>query len=154
MAAQLTLLPHDLAALRGLLDVISDPVVLFDEALDVLQSNPSAQLKLGLAPGRSVHSLQTSHGGRLGDWLRLASRALTDGRKGPAAPLLSLPKNQRATLTLAALEPAGDDKARWLLHARLEDKPAAKTAVAKAAAAKPATANCGVFGFPVIKNGS
>ena len=131
MAAQLTLLPHDLAALRGLLDVISDPVVLFNDALEVLQSNASAQGKLGLQPGRSVHTLQTSHGGRLGDWLRLASRALTEGRKGPAAPLLSLPKNQRAALTLMALEPAGDDPARWLLHARLEDKPAAKTAAGK-----------------------
>ena len=140
MAAQLTLLPHDLAALRGLLDVISDPVVVFNDAMEVLQSNPSARLKLGLEPGRSVHALQTSHGGRLGDWLRLASRALTEGRKGPAAPLLSLPKNQRAALTLVALEPAGDDPARWLLHARLEDKPAAQTAAPKTAAAEsPAT---------------
>ena len=137
MAAQLTLLPHDLAALRGLLDMISDPVVLFSEALDVLQSNPSARLKLGLEPGRNVHTLQTSHGGRLGDWLRLASRALTEGRKGPAAPLLNLPENRRAALTLVALEPAGDDAARWLLHARIEDKPVAKSAAAKLAPAEP-----------------
>ena len=54
MAAQLTLLPHDLAALRGLLDLISDPVVLLNEQLDVLQSNPSAQQCLGLSPERKL----------------------------------------------------------------------------------------------------
>ncbi|CAN5295305.1 PAS domain S-box protein [soil metagenome] len=151
MSAQLTLLPHDLAALRGLLDLVSDPVVLLDEALEVLQCNPSAQHKLGLAPGgapQSLHALQTSHGGRLGDWLRLASRAMTEGRKGPAAPHLSLAKGQRAALTLVALEAVGDDKARWLLHVRLEDRPAAKAG--DAAKLPPAPAAAGALDAVVL----
>ena len=140
MAAQLSLLAHDLAALRGLLALISDPIVLLNEQMDVLQSNPSAQQALGLTPERPLQSLQTSHGGRLGDWLRLASRAIAEGRKGPAAPSLNLARGQRAALTLMPLEPMKDDGACWLLHVRLEAKPTAKAATTKpvAAAAPPA----------------
>eukprot|EP01137_Pigoraptor_chileana_P002796 Opistho-2@42131 len=128
MASQLSLLPQDLAALRGLLGVIGDPMLLLNEALEVTEANPPAEALLGGAPSRGLKALHTSHGGRLGDWLRLASRAVTEGRRPPAAPSLNLPAGQRASLNLVALEPAEDDSARWLLHARIEGKPAAKTA--------------------------
>ncbi|MFY7866127.1 PAS domain S-box protein [Roseateles sp.] len=128
---QLSLLPQDQAALRGLFNLISDPVLLLDEALQVLEANAGALQLLdhapGQSPGKGLHGLHTSHGGRLGDWLRLASRALMDGRMGPPAPGLKLAGGQRALLTLVALEPQGaEDAARWLLHARPEEKPRGK----------------------------
>ncbi len=128
---QLSLLPQDQAALRGLFNLISDPVLLLDESLQVLEANGGAALMLDHAPGQStgkgLHGLRTSHGGRLGDWLRLASRAMLDGRKGPPAPSLKLAGGQRAQLTLLALEPQSpEDAARWLLHVRPEDKPRSK----------------------------
>jgi len=134
MSAQLSLLPHDLAALRGLLGLISDPVVVLSETLDVLESNPAAEALLGLTPERGLHGMPTSHGGKLGDWLRLSSRAIREGRRGPAAPSLNLVKGQRAALRLVALDHAGGDAARWLLHARLEEKPAGKRTASPAGA--------------------
>ncbi|MEJ6006855.1 PAS domain S-box protein [Paucibacter sp. AS339] len=137
---QLSLLPQDQAALRGLFNLISDPVLLLDEALQVLEANAGALQMLeqapGQSPGKGLHGLHTSHGGRLGDWLRLASRALLDGRKGPPAPGLKLAGGQRALLTLVALEPQGaEDAARWLLHARPEEKPRGKLKPSAASAA-------------------
>ena len=122
---QLSLLPQDLAALQGLLGLVSDPVLLLGEALDVLEANPAAQQLLGQGPGQQakpLHSLQTSHGGRLGDWLRLASRAMQDGRRGPPTPGLKLEQGQRASLTLVPLQAQEDHAARWLLHVRAEEK--------------------------------
>ena len=132
MSAQLSLLPQDLAALRGVFGLISDPVLLLGEALEVLEANPSAQSLLeqaaGLSAGKGLHGLQTSHGGRVGDWLRLASRALLDGRQGPPPTGIKLASGQRALLTLVALEPRADDAARWMLHARPEEKHRGKPA--------------------------
>lgn len=141
---QLSLLPQDQAALRGLFNLISDPVLLLDEALQVLEANSGAVQMLdhapGQSPGKGLHGLHTSHGGRLGDWLRLASRALLDGRKGPPAPGLKLAGGQRALLTLVALEPQGpEDAARWLLHARPEEKPRGKLKPGHAASPAPVT---------------
>ncbi|RQO56393.1 hypothetical protein DBR47_17920 [Paucibacter sp. KBW04] len=142
--SQLSLLPQDLAALRGLLLLISDPVLLLGENLELLEANPAAQQLLGQGPGQQakpLHTLQTSHGGRLGDWLRLASRAQLDGRRGPPAPGLKLDKGQHATLSLVALEAQEDNPARWLLHARSEEKTKPKSSLPKTPlSAKPATA--------------
>ncbi|MCV2351860.1 PAS domain S-box protein [Paucibacter sp. Y2R2-4] len=137
-------MPQDQAALRGLFNLISDPVLLLDEALQVLEANSGAVQMLdhapGQSPGKGLHGLHTSHGGRLGDWLRLASRALLDGRKGPPATGLKLAGGQRALLTLVALEPQGpDDAARWLLHARPEEKPRGKLKPGHAASPAPVT---------------
>ncbi|OYU27137.1 MAG: hypothetical protein CFE41_12135 [Burkholderiales bacterium PBB2] len=132
LSAQLSLLPQDLAALRGVFGLISDPVLLLGEALEVVEANPSAQSLLeqaaGLSGGKGLHGLQTSHGGRVGDWLRLASRALLDGRQGPPPTGIKLANGQRALLTLVALEPRADDAARWMLHARPEEKHRGKPA--------------------------
>ncbi|WP_271009964.1 PAS domain S-box protein [Paucibacter sp. B51] len=137
LSAQLSLLPQDLAALRGVFGLISDPVLLLGEALEVLEANPSAQSLLeqaaGLSGGKGLHGLQTSHGGRVGDWLRLASRALLDGRQGPPPTGIKLANGQRALLTLVALEPRADDAARWMLHARPEEKHRGKPAAGKLA---------------------
>ncbi|WIV99359.1 PAS domain S-box protein [Kinneretia aquatilis] len=139
LSAQLSLLPQDLAALRGVFGLISDPVLLLGEALEVLEANPSAQSLLeqaaGLSGGKGLHGLQTSHGGRVGDWLRLASRALLDGRQGPPPTGIKLANGQRALLTLVALEPRADDAARWMLHARPEEKHRGKPAAGKLAGA-------------------
>jgi len=142
--SQLSLLPQDPAALRGLLLLISDPVLLLSENLELLEANPAAQQLLGQHPGqamRPLHAMQTSHGGRLGDWLRLASRAQLDGRRGPPAPGLKLDNGQRASLSLVALEAQEDSAARWLLHARTDEKTRPKSSLSKAAAAaKPGPA--------------
>lgn len=139
LSAQLSLLPQDLAALRGVFGLISDPVLLLGEALEVLEANPSAQSLLeqaaGLSGGKGLHGLQTSHGGRVGDWLRLASRALLDGRQGPPPTGIKLANGQRALLTLVALEPRADDAPRWMLHARPEEKHRGKPAAGKLAGA-------------------
>ncbi|MCV2367383.1 PAS domain-containing sensor histidine kinase [Roseateles oligotrophus] len=146
MSEQLSLLPQDLAALRGLFGLINDPLMLLGESLELLEANPSALGLLEQAPGqgsaKGLHGLQTSHGGRLGDWLRLASRALIDGRRGPPAPSIKLGSGQRALLTLVALPPQDQtDLARWLLHAKAEDKPRAKIAASLTApTAVPAAA--------------
>lgn len=130
MSDQLSLLPQDLTALRGVLSLISDPVLLLSETLDVLEANPAAMELLGLSPGhelaKGLHHLQTHRGGRLGDWLRLASRALQEGRCGPPAPSLKLVGGQRAAVTLVALQPLEGDTARWLLHGKLEQALRAK----------------------------
>lgn len=142
MSAQLSLLPQDLAALRGVFGLISDPVLLLGEALEVVEANPSAQSLLeqaaGLSGGKGLHGLQTSHGGRVGDWLRLASRALLDGRQGPPPTGIKLVSGQKALLTLVALEPRADDAARWMLHARPEGKHRGKPASGKASTPEPA----------------
>lgn len=128
MSDQLSLLPNDLTALRGLLNLVSDPVLLLDDALGVLEANPAALELLGQEQAKGLHNLQTHRGGRLGDWLRLASRALQEGRCGPPAPSLKLADGQRAALTLVALQPLVGDAARWLLHGKLEASPRAKAA--------------------------
>ena len=130
MSAQLSLLPNDLTALRGLLNLVSDPVLLLDETLGVLEANPSALALLGQEQTKGLHNLQTHRGGRLGDWLRLATRALQEGRCGPPAPSLKLADDQRAALTLVALQALDGDAARWLLHGKLEASPRAKAAPA------------------------
>ena len=141
MSEQLSLLPQDLAALRGLFGLISDPVLLLGESLDLLEANASAQALLEQTQGKGLHSLQTSHGGRLGDWLRLTSRALSEGRQGPPAPSLKLSNGQRAHLTLLALPPQGEaDLARWLLHARTEEKVRTKAALGLTSATEPSNA--------------
>jgi PAS domain S-box-containing protein len=127
MSDQLSLLPNDLTALRGLMNLVSDSVLLLDDALGMLEANPAALELLGQEQAKGfLHNLQTHRGGRLGDWLRLASRALQEGRSGPPAPSLKLADGQRAALTLVALQPLVGDAARWLLHGRLEASPRAK----------------------------
>ncbi|MET0517394.1 MAG: PAS domain S-box protein, partial [Burkholderiaceae bacterium] len=86
-------------------------------------------------------------------WLHTASRALGDGQRVPAAPGLALPAGQRAQLTLSALPAAAGDAARWLLHARLEDKPAARTGsralkAAGSALPKPVRPSARIAGKP------
>src|SRR6478752_5942002 len=103
MPSQLSLLPQDLAALRGLLALISDPVLVLNEALELLESNPAAQALLGLTAERGLSGLPTSHGGKLGDWLRLSSRAITEGRRGPTPASLTLSNGLRAGLSLMPL---------------------------------------------------
>ncbi|WP_310385766.1 PAS domain S-box protein [Roseateles sp.] len=139
MSEQLSLLPQDSAALRGLFALISDPLMLLGESLELLEANPSALALLEQAPQPSIakglHGLQTSHGGRLGDWLRLASRAISEGRRGPPAPSIKLGGGQRAGLSLLALTPKdGGDLARWLLHARPDDKLRNKAPAAESSA--------------------
>ena len=130
MSDQPTLPPQDLTALRAVLNLLSDPVLLLSETLEVLEANSAALELLSQAPdqehAKGLHSLQTQHGGRLGDWLSLASRAMQEGRCGPPTPSLKLAGGQRAALTLMALPPREADAARWLLHARLADKLRAK----------------------------
>lgn len=135
MSEQLSLLPQDLAALRGLFALIGDPLILLGESLELLEANPSALALLEQTPHQSkgLHGLQTNHGGRLGDWLRLASRAIGEDRRGPPAPSIKLTNGQSAPLTLVAMTPKDDsDLARWLLHIRAEAKPRAKAPAVEA----------------------
>ncbi len=137
MSEQLSLLPQDLAALRGLFGLISNPLMLLGESLELLEANASALALLEQTPHQSkgLHGLQTSHGGRLGDWLRLASRAISEERRGPPAPSIKLSGGQRAPLTLVALTPKDEaDPARWLLHAGVEVKPRSKSPAAESTA--------------------
>ena len=131
--AQATHGAHDLAALRGLLGLMSDPVLLLSEALDLLEANPSALQHLDPMPARGWTQWRTSHGGRLGDWVKLASRAIAEGRGAPPAAGLTLDDGRHAMLALIPL-PAQDDGGtntntntnapRWLLHARMAERPA------------------------------
>lgn len=114
--SQLPLLTHDLAALRSLMGQLSDPLLLLNAGLQVLEANTSAYRLLGLQADRSLQSLRTGSGGRLQDWLRQATLALDGGRRAPATPTLALADGGRAQLSLLALQ--GDDAARWLLHAQ------------------------------------
>lgn len=114
--AQLPLLTHDLAALRSLMGQLSDPLLLLDASLHVLEANSAAYRLLGLPADRSLQSLRTGSGGRLQDWLRQATQAQELGRRAPATPTLALADGGRAQLSLLALQ--GDDAARWLLHAQ------------------------------------
>ncbi|MBT9495620.1 MAG: PAS domain S-box protein [Paucibacter sp.] len=139
MSEQLSLLPQDSAALRGLFALISDPLMLLGDSLELLEANASALALLEQMPqpsmAKGLHGLQTSHGGRLGDWLRLASRAISEGRRGPPAPSIKLGGGQRAGLSLLALTPKDDsDLARWLLHARPDEKLRNKTPAAEPSA--------------------
>ena len=114
--SQLPLLTHDLAALRGLMAQLSDPLLLLDAGLHVLEANSSAYRQLGLPADGSLLALRTGSGSRLQDWLRQATQAQESGRRGPPAPTLNLADGTRAQLSLMALQ--GDDDARWLLHAQ------------------------------------
>jgi len=136
--AQLSLLPQDLAALRGLMGVISDPLMVLDAQLGVLEANAPAQQSLGALPG---HGLQASLGGRLHDWLRLATQAQAQGRRAPPTPALALNTGGRAHLSLLALAGGEDDPARWLLHARVQEVAAGapkSTRLSRPAAPAPA----------------
>ena len=55
--SQLPLLTHDLAALRSLMGQLSDPLLLLDAGLQVLEANASAYRLLGLPADRSLQSL-------------------------------------------------------------------------------------------------
>lgn len=109
--AQLPLLSSDLTALHGLLALLGDPVWLLDEGLKLLEANPAAQALLPAQQGQALPQAS------LRDWLRLASSALAEERRPPAAPPLSVPGAARLRLHLLALEHGGGDGARWLLHA-------------------------------------
>lgn len=109
--AQLPLLSSDLTALHGLLALLGDPVWLLDEGLKLLEANPAAQALLPAQQGQALPQAS------LRDWLRLASAALAEERRPPAAPPLSVPGAARLRLHLLALDNGGGDGARWLLHA-------------------------------------
>ena len=121
MSAQLSPLPQDLAALRPLMPLISDPLLVLSDALVLLEANEAALQQLDVTPGRGLQHLHTSHGGKLGDWIRVARRAITEGRKGPPPTGLLLKQGRQATLTLLPLQSDGVEAGCWLLHARMED---------------------------------
>ncbi|HEX2010859.1 MAG TPA: hypothetical protein VJN44_07985, partial [Roseateles sp.] len=112
--SQLPLLAADLAALRGLFGLLSDPLLLLDAGLCIVEANPAARQALALE-GRSDRELPA---GALRDWLRLAGEALLQGRRSPAAPTLSLVGGRRARPHLLALDGEADERTavRWLLH--------------------------------------
>lgn len=122
MPADPAILPRDPAALRGLLEPFAEPLLLLDERLELVVANAAARQALDLGSGRGLHALHTGHGGRLVDWLRLASRAQLEGRRGPAAPPMPLSQGRRASLELVRLDAAAGERARWLLHARPEER--------------------------------
>ncbi len=100
---------------------LSDPVLLLGQRLEIIEANPAAQA-LGLQAGGHLQGLRTAAGTRVLDWLKLATRALADGKRAPTAPALAM-ADQRAQLTLIALTPDSQDPVRWMLHARIESQP-------------------------------
>ncbi|MCH7343992.1 PAS domain S-box protein [Pelomonas sp. CA6] len=122
MSPQIPLLAPDLAALRGLMATLDDAVLLLDEQLRVLDANPRALATLQISPGQVLPPLRTGSGARLPDWLRQASLALREGRRGPVAPSLKLDNGQRLQFSLVALDEstASSDPARWLLLGRIQ----------------------------------
>lgn len=95
---------------------LSDPLLLLDGGLHVLEANASAYRLLGLPADGSLLALRTGSGSRLQDWLRQSTQASEAGRRGPPAPTLALADGSRAQISLLALQ--GDEAARWLLHAQ------------------------------------
>ncbi|MGM9512678.1 PAS domain S-box protein [Roseateles sp. DB2] len=98
---------------------LSDPVLLLGRQLDILEANPAAQA-LDLQAGGSLQSLRTAAGTKVWDWLKLATQALAEGKRAPAAPTWALSNGQRAQLKLIGLSPAPQDSAYWMLHARVD----------------------------------
>jgi PAS domain S-box-containing protein len=113
--------PASLFGLFGLFGLSSDPLVVLDEALEPLDSNPAA-VRMLAASGRALPALQTGHGGKLGDWLRLTRRALDAGRPGPPAPTLQLGHGRCGRPSLLALPPGHSGGARWLLHIAADER--------------------------------
>ncbi len=116
---------------------LSDPVLLLDRRLEILEANPAAQA-LDLHPGASLQGLRTAAGTKVWDWLKLATHALAEGRRAPVAPTWALGSGQRAQLKLIALSPDPQDTACWMLHARID--------AALPDTARPARAGSSVLG--------
>ncbi|MDT8999318.1 PAS domain S-box protein [Paucibacter sp. APW11] len=123
MPSQLPLLAQDLTALRGLMSDLSDPVLVLGARLEILEANPAAAA-LGMPAGGGLQALRTAAGSKVLDWLKLATLALAEGKRAPVAPMLALGSGERAQLRLFCLDPDPDDAARWVLHARIEARPA------------------------------
>jgi len=120
MPSQLSLLPQDMTALRGILGVLSDPVLLLDRRLQISELNPAARQLLGVELG-STEALRCSNGSALLVWLTKASTALNTKRLPPPAPQLAMPDGRLGTLTLVRLQAGHLDDARWMLQVRVGD---------------------------------
>lgn len=141
MPSQLPLLPQDPAALRGLIDMATEPMLLLDASLQVRAANAAAQQQLALQIGGELHGLLTATGTKLLDWLRLAVQAHAEGRRLPAAPSVQMHGGSCAHVSLSALEPQDGETARWLLQAQPEAaRPARRSRRSAIKAAPPATA--------------
>ena len=128
-STQLTLLPAEMMVLHALMGLLDDPIALLDERLQVLSANAAAQQVLGASAGKPLA------GARLGDWLRLAALAQSEGRRAPPAPALGSAGGPRARASLMALAAESDEPARWLLHLKAgAASPATGSASATAAA--------------------
>lgn len=101
---------------------LSDPVLVLGARLEILEANPAAAA-IGLQAGAGLQALRTAAGSKVLDWLRLATVALSEGKRAPVAPMLALASGERAQLRLFCLDPDPDESARWVLHARIEAAP-------------------------------
>jgi len=143
MPSQLSLLPQDMTALRGILGVLSDPVLLLDRRLQICELNPAARQLLGVEPG-GTEALRCSNGSALLVWLTKASTALNTKRLPPPAPQLALPDGRLGTLTLVRLQAGHLDDARWMLQVRIGEAagtlpaPSVTATTGTTAAAEPA----------------
>nr|WP_316640362.1 PAS domain S-box protein [uncultured Roseateles sp.] len=128
-----------MTALRGILGVLSDPVLLLDRRLHISELNPAARQLLGVTPG-SAEALRSTNGSALLVWLTKASTALNTKRLPPPAPQLALPDGRVGTLTLVRLQAGHLDDARWMLQVRVGDAASgsALTPLAPLAVAEPA----------------
>ena len=134
MSSQLSLLPQDTAALRGILAALSDPVMLLDRRLQICESNPAAQHILALVPGGS-EQLRTTENASLDAWLSKACAALNTKRQPPPAPELALPDGRVGALTLVRLRAGQLEDARWMLQVRPLDASVPRSALGAAQAA-------------------
>jgi PAS domain S-box-containing protein len=141
MPSQLSLIPHDMAALRGILGVLSDPVLLLDPRLHICEVNAAAIQQLGVAAGQSAEPLRTTQQGSLLVWLTQASTALNTKRQPPPAPLLALPDGRVGELTLVRLQAGHLDDARWMLQVRLRGLPGPAALSAPASTPIPISAS-------------
>ncbi len=138
--SQLSLLPQDQAALRSLMVQHAEPLLLLDARLQLLDCNQPARQLLGQhgqAPQLAL--LRTASGGRLLDWIRLATQAMEAGRRAPLTPSLNLAQGGRAQLSLLALE--GEGEARWLLQALPSNQPTRPARPGRSKSAAPPTAS-------------
>ncbi|MBV8123193.1 MAG: PAS domain-containing protein [Burkholderiaceae bacterium] len=108
---------QDLDALRELFLDPVNPVAILDAQLKVLSANAPAAARLSLHSGADLQHLQTTAGTRMLAWLKLASRAVSEGKRQPIAPALAIDREHKAQLTLYPLDAASSDGACWLLHA-------------------------------------